>query len=330
MQSKKIIQAIEKTAPLKFSESWDLSGIQVASENKEIQRMAVALDPTPKTVSWALEKETDFLLCHHPLTLKPSLPSRVDYYHYVLKNLLGRKIWLYSAHTSLDVNGEGPASWLADHLGLTNRKVVYPSCVLHPLRIEFSPPLPWNILEEIKKELSVLDQRTDSAGVTHITIREDYKPLFQTYMNNHLPQNQYASFVLEETTKKMGFGLFGSLNRPMGLDSFLELVCGRMDLANSRFIGTPPEQIKKVAYCPGSGADFAPRAFGLGADVYITGDIKFHQAQEIEEIGFALDAGHFILEEEMMRTWCAELQNELPELDIFFIEGKDPFFARLY
>jgi dinuclear metal center YbgI/SA1388 family protein len=51
--------------------------------------------------------------------------------------------------------------------------------------------------------------------------------------------------------------------------------------------------IDKVAFCGGSGSEFISDAIAKGADIYITGDIKYHQAQEALKNNLAIiDAGH--------------------------------------
>jgi len=51
--------------------------------------------------------------------------------------------------------------------------------------------------------------------------------------------------------------------------------------------------VRKNAICAGSGADFIERAMISGADIFITGDIKYHQALDAVCAGIVLvDIGH--------------------------------------
>ena len=51
---------------------------------------------------------------------------------------------------------------------------------------------------------------------------------------------------------------------------------------------------KTVALCGGSGISYLTAAKKAGADVYITGDVKYHDAQAAKELGImVVDAGHF-------------------------------------
>ena len=85
MHIAEIISIIEQMAPLQGAASWDVSGLQVAAHRTDATRLAVCLDPSPASVSAALELGAQCILSHHPLALKPSLPNRIDHYHEVLQ-----------------------------------------------------------------------------------------------------------------------------------------------------------------------------------------------------------------------------------------------------
>ena len=127
MQLTEIFSAIEKIAPLEAAAPWDMSGLQVAARRSDAVILAVCLDPTPASVRQALELGAQCILSHHPLALKPALPRRLDAYHEVLRLLLAADVPLYSAHTSLDINADGPAGWLAGELELRNLEVLDPT-----------------------------------------------------------------------------------------------------------------------------------------------------------------------------------------------------------
>ena len=72
------------------------------------------------------------------------------------------------------------------------------------------------------------------------------------------------------------------------------------------------KQISRVAICGGSGQSFYSDAIEKGADVYITGDIYYHTAQDMLSDGLlALDPGHYI--EILFVEKIAELLNQWKE-----------------
>ena len=78
------------------------------------------------------------------------------------------------------------------------------------------------------------------------------------------------------------------------MENFLEKVKTLLKLQNVRFVGNSDKIIKKVAICSGSGAEFIVKSAYQGADVIITGDVKYHEAQQALENDInIIDAGHF-------------------------------------
>lgn len=120
-----------------------------------------------------------------------------------------------------------------------------------------------------------------------------------------------------------GYGVIGDLATPISLQQFHAMLGKHIDLSTSRICGPVPSKIKRIAYCPGAGATFAALAAQKGADIFITGDIKYHDALATDIC--LLDVGHHSLEEEMMRRMALLLENSFLELRINFISSQSPF-----
>lgn len=253
MNIKELITVIEATAPLAFAASWDRSGLQVAAGRETASHLGVCLDPTPASIEQALAARCDVVLSHHPLSLKPELPNRLNAYHRVLSLLLGHDLPLYAAHTSLDTNLMGPSAWLADELGLKNREALEP--------------------------------------VADSGLR--------------------------------GFGLLGTLPERVPAQHFLRRLMDLVPEATATIINELPATVGKVAYCTGSGASLLPLAEQAHADVYISGDIKYHAA--LDATICVIDVGHHSLEEEMMRRFSMSLAQEVPQVSVTFIPSRAPF-----
>ncbi|MBQ4133723.1 MAG: Nif3-like dinuclear metal center hexameric protein, partial [Desulfovibrionaceae bacterium] len=72
-----------------------------------------------------------------------------------------------------------------------------------------------------------------------------------------------------------GFGFCGDLPEPMQFDAFMQLLSVKMPVVQVRICGPRPGSVKRVACCPGSGSSLWPEALALGADILITGDVKY-------------------------------------------------------
>ena len=65
-----------------------------------------------------------------------------------------------------------------------------------------------------------------------------------------------------------------------------------------RVVGSLDTTISKIALVTGSGADMVKKAQRSGCEVIITGDVKYHDAQDAIDMGMCIiDCGHFETED---------------------------------
>lgn len=324
MKALEIISAIEHTAIPAGAASWDKCGVQIAGRRNSIKSIALALDPTPDTVERALKLGVDFILTHHPLSMQPRFLDTVDDYYRTVAALLESKVWLYSAHTTLDANPHGPVSWLADDLHLENRRVIEPTFLCECEAFAFS--VPPNFDQNLIAVWSALE------GATYVTISGSQVQIScqkktAARIRASISQDMGAAPVFfscpaEKNGEILGFGCIGTLTQPMTYDRFCDTLSQVVERDYWITSGHVPGTVFTVAYCTGSGSSLADAAFRMGADVFITGDVKYHTA--LDALGCLIDVGHFSLEEEMMRRFALQLGETLPDVDIFFLPAQDP------
>ena len=318
MHPSTLINHIESTAPLHLAASWDKCGVQVASTASKIRTLCVALDPSLETVRQAVDQKAEFLLCHHPLTLSPKLPSRLDDFHQVLSLSLGNGMWMYSAHTSLDSNPDGPVNWLGRALELQDMRILEVTRQETAMLFRLFDPKSQNSVQDFARAITHQD-----AMVAEYLLWPDETAAFRSKLGANASWQELA---LAAPGREYGFGCIGSLPKAL---SWPELSARLSTLVGTpqRLVGPIPDAVRTVAYCPGSGADLGPAAFARGADIYLTGDLKYHQAQAVQDLGLTLDVGHFCLEETMMRIWSETLTQELSPagVRVVFLPGRDPF-----
>lgn len=104
---------------------------------------------------------------------------------------------------------------------------------------------------------------------------------------------------------QQGFGRIGSLPHPIGGEDFIRHVLNATRTPAIRIAGRLPKTIHRVAVCGGSGSDLCETAQQLGADIFITGEIKHSSARQAEASGFCVaDAGHYATER-LVTPWLA-------------------------
>lgn len=89
-------------------------------------------------------------------------------------------------------------------------------------------------------------------------------------------------------------GRVGVLESPMEMGDYVNLVRHTLGCRTIKSVGDPEDTIQTVALCGGAGGGGIYNAYHAGADVYVTADLKHHEAQLAFELGLNLiDAGHF-------------------------------------
>lgn len=103
--------------------------------------------------------------------------------------------------------------------------------------------------------------------------------------------------VLTETKEGQGIGRVGNLAETSLQDLALKVkqVFNLDGLRLVTYGDASRQKVSRVAICGGSAQDFHKDALAKGAQVYITGDIYYHTAQEMLTQGLAaIDPGHHI------------------------------------
>ncbi len=88
----------------------------------------------------------------------------------------------------------------------------------------------------------------------------------------------------------------GDLPRPVELGKFIEKLEMRLGLppGTVKTTGKRGKTVRTGCWCTGAGIEFMEEAMRSGADFYITGDVKYHDARRAKDSGFTvIDCGHF-------------------------------------
>ncbi|MGI6663958.1 MAG: Nif3-like dinuclear metal center hexameric protein [Christensenellaceae bacterium] len=121
-----------------------------------------------------------------------------------------------------------------------------------------------------------------------------------------LQNNRYLAVEVEENgIVYAAAGVKGELTKPFKKEAFARYVGEKLSLNALRITGEK-EEIKTVACIGGAGADFILEAQAIGADAFITGEVKHHQFIQTENI-LLIEAGHYDTE----KHFVAEMQKSL-------------------
>lgn len=134
-----------------------------------------------------------------------------------------------------------------------------------------------------------------------------------------------------EGNNSAGMGRVGSVKGEKNLGEFAALVKERFNVDSIKVLGNGDKKISRIALCGGSGGSLIRLASKLGAQLYISGDISYHQAREAEDMGLSIiDPGHFssekIVVEGLAKILREKLQIKKIDLPVAaFCGEKEPF-----
>ncbi|WP_028307573.1 Nif3-like dinuclear metal center hexameric protein [Desulfitibacter alkalitolerans] len=343
-----IVQTIEKIAPKKLAYDWDNVGLLVGNPKGETDKILVSLDVNEQVVDEAIELRAGMIISHHPLIFKPIKNILWDNpMGAVLKKLIQNEISVYAAHTNLDLCRGGVNQALFEKLGLGHGEILKVESI--EKLFKFVVFVPMSHVEQVKLSMGnagagwIGNYSHCSFGTTGIG---SFKPLegsspyvgrtgeieeveemrLETIVPEKLlnkvlkavikahPYEEvaYDLYPLANSGEEYGLGLIGIYTNPLSKNEFLKMLKECLQAPVLKIAGSLPEKIEKVGVCGGSGGTIINNAAIKGAQVFVTGDVSYHQAQEAENLGVCvIDAGHGITERLIVPIFASNLDNEL-------------------
>lgn len=331
IKNRDIFQAMEAWAPLSLAFDWDNVGLQIGSYEQSIKKVMITLDVTEAVVDEAINQEVSLIIAHHPLLFKSMKQININSVKgKIIQKCLSNNISVYASHTNLDITKNGVNDVLCNKLGIEitdhlvhlNHEKLFKFIVYTPVthaekvRNALSKAGAGHIgnyshctfqtegngtfkpLKEANPYIGVKDtlEMVKEVKIETIVNQSSLANVLQTMKTEHpYEEPAYDIFQMENKGETIGLGRIGKLSKPMSLQSFAEHTKGIFKQSHVKMIGSPEEIINKVAVLGGSGEKYIMQAKQKGVDVYITGDVSFHHAQDALEMGISvIDAGHYI------------------------------------
>ena len=105
-------------------------------------------------------------------------------------------------------------------------------------------------------------------------------------------QNVQVLSTIEGETN-VGLGRIGDLPEALPAKVFLLRLKETLGLQVVRYYGNIDGAVRRVAVLGGGGSSFIGQALAAGADVYVTGDVKYHDFHSADRKMLIADIGHF-------------------------------------
>jgi dinuclear metal center YbgI/SA1388 family protein len=113
---------------------------------------------------------------------------------------------------------------------------------------------------------------------------------------------------------EQGPGRLGTLEKSLTLTSFARTIKEILDLKSVKIAGRSDLPVNKAAVCAGSGSSLLNHFLLSDAQVYVSGDLRYHDARTVNDANRGLiDIGHFASEYLMVEILARRLQKILSE-----------------
>lgn len=330
INSRKICSWLEKQFPLHLAEEWDNVGFLIGNWDKTVKKILIALEVTPEVVKEAIDKNVDLIITHHPLIFKGlKRLHHQDPHQQMIRQLIFNDIHVYAAHTNADVADGGLSDIFLNTLGLkaiegllpTGRESLlhysvyvptdalevvrtavhgagagnignYSQCSFHTSGIgQF---LPGESTEPVVGKRGCLE-KLEEFKLEFVSTDAQRKVIEEALLVAHpYEKPAYSIMALENAASEHALGRIAELKAPMTLKALGEWVKKELKISHIKLVGDPKQLIQRIGVLTGAGADAIGIAKAKRCDVLITGDIKYHEAQNALAMGLPLmDVGHY-------------------------------------
>jgi dinuclear metal center YbgI/SA1388 family protein len=310
MKLSEFMPILEEIAPTRYAETWDNVGLLVGDPNQSITGVMLTIDYTPEVACEAAGANCDCIIAYHPPIFdglkRVVAPGPVF-------DAVRRGVAIYSPHTALDVAEGGTNDMLADAIGLTERR---PLRMIEAKAQQYKLVtfVPEDAVEKVSGALfdagagrigdySQCSFRSPGTGTffgeegTSPTVGQTGKlertseirletvlPIarlpqaLKALQDSHPYEEPAFDLVqLASPPEKLGQGRIGTMPAIERRDVFQKIRTA-LELPHLLIAGPTAGSITTAACCAGSAGDLLNDALAQKAQLYLTGELRHHDA----------------------------------------------------
>lgn len=347
MEIKQITSFLDSVAPPSYQESYDNAGLICGDSTMECTGIICTLDATEEVILEAKQKGCNLVVAHHPIIfggLKKITGK--TYVERAIITAIKNDIAIYAIHTNLDNILTGVNGKMAEKLGLINQQILLPK---QNTLMKLVVVVPVAATEKIRQSIfdaggghignySECSFTTNGKGTFNpekkanpvqgkVGKREEVNEdkievIFPVYLKNNIvnaikqahPYEEVAYDLIELSNdmQTTGSGLIGQLTEPLAEIEFLQLLKKQFHLSGLRHTPFTGKKVKKIALCGGAGSFLIKNALSVGADIFVTADVKYHEFFDAENKMVIADIGHWESEQFTIDLLFEVLQAKFP------------------
>ena len=323
-----VISYLEDFAPKALQESYDNAGLICGNKNDDISGIIISLDCIEEIIEEAIATNCNLVICHHPIVFKglKSLTGK-NYIEKTVIKAIKNDISIYASHTNLDNVKGGVSFKIAEKIGLKNVKILQPKKGNLQKLITYSPVKDTeSVLDALSlagagnignySDCSFISEgegtfKPNEAAKPHIGVSDQLEKvkenrievIFPSHLQSKIlqalkqahPYEEVAYYIhdIDNYNQDIGSGVIGELENEIDKIDFFDHLKITFNLDVIRYTESRNQSIKNVALCGGAGSFLLGTARAKGADIFITGDFKYHEFFDAEGQIIIADIGHY-------------------------------------
>ena len=348
---KDIANALEMFAPLPLQDDFDNAGLQIGLTDAEVAGVLLCLDVTEAVVDEAIASGCNLIISHHPVIFKPL--KRITGSNYVERCIikaLANGIAIYSAHTNLD-NAPGGVNYrIAEILGLQNVRILLPK---EDSLLKLAVYVPASHTDAVRDALFAAgcgeignygscsynvegfgtfkanegcNPFCGNIGELHRESETRIETIMPSYIKGRVikallnahpyEEPAYDIYPVKNSWDAVGTGVIGELPAERDEIGFLQEIKEKFAVGSVRHTPLLGRKIKRVALCGGAGGSFAGAAMASGADVYITGEARYHDLFNYTGKMLMAVIGHYESEQYTMDIFAEIINGQFPGVKV--------------
>lgn len=355
MKIQDVISSIEQVAPTSYQESYDNVGLIVGEYETKLSGVLICIDVIERVVEEAIQKKANLIISHHPVVFKglKKFNGATDVERSVIK-AIQNKIAIYAAHTNIDSVRGGVNERICEMLDLKNRRILAPvENDIYKL-VSFVPMAQAPKLREAlfhagagrmgnynSCSFNIQGQGSFKAeenanpyvgekGKIHYENEVRIETIFPKHLTKKLvnvlrdvhpyEEPAYDIYALQQENKYAGLGMLGELETEENSIEVLQKIKKTFNCKCVKHSPIVKSKIKKIAVCGGSGSTLIKNAIVAKADLFITGDVKYHEFFSAENQLIIADIGHYESEQFTQNIFYEIVLKKIPKFAVHFSE----------
>lgn len=358
------VAALESLAPLRLAASWDNVGLLAGDPDAAVTRVLAAIDLTADVAREAEREGCDLIVAYHPPIFQPlkRVLAGTPVYETVRRGAA-----IFSPHTALDVAEGGTSDVLADAAGMGKARGPLRAADERPAKtIKLVVFVPAEAVARVSEALfaagagrigdySSCSFRASGQGTffgeagtnPRVGERGRLEVVDELRLETVVPLARVAEVVaalrashpyeepafdlvrLATPPEAAGIGRVGPIDRAPRLE-VVSRIKRALGLAHVLVAGPTEGDASRVAVCPGACGDLLDAAIQQGADVYLTGELRHHDALRAAARGLTVVCTlHSASERAGLGRFVARAAERLPGLP--FVTSRadaEPFAVR--